>query len=353
VELRPILAGCRSSPSPRRRPPSSSIDLSCWSSSPLCSTMPRWRCAIPGGGLFQLAASSTAGFRRALDSQGFTEIQTPKIVASATETGANVFKLDYFGRAAYLAQSPQFHKQIMAGVFERVYEVRSVLRAEPHDTIRHIAEYVSLDAEMGFIEDHLEVMALAGRTVAGMVESVRERSAEAVQLLGISLPDVPSEIHRVHFAEAQAMIERATGEHLAGEPDLSPGHERWLGEWARREHGSEFLFITGYPMAKRPFYTHPDPRRPQFSNSFDLLFRGLELITGGQRLHRYKDYLAALASRGEAVEPYEWYLQAFRHGMPPHGGFAIGLERWVMLMSRLSNIREATLFPRDLNRLSP
>jgi nondiscriminating aspartyl-tRNA synthetase len=149
------------------------------------------------------------------------------------------------------------------------------------------------------------------------------------------------------------MIEEATGEKVVGEPDLAPAHERWLGEWAVAEHGSEFLFVVGYPMVKRPFYTHPDPDRPEFSNSFDLLFRGLELVTGGQRLHRYEDYLDALAARGESPEPLEGYLQAFRHGMPPHGGFAIGLERWVAQLTGASNIRETTLFPRDLNRVTP
>jgi nondiscriminating aspartyl-tRNA synthetase len=147
------------------------------------------------------------------------------------------------------------------------------------------------------------------------------------------------------------MIEAATERPTVGEPDLSPGHERWLGEWARREHGSEFLFVTGYPMVKRPFYTHPAPGHPETSNSFDLLFRGLELVTGGQRLHRYEDYLQALD--GQKLEPFEGYLEAFRHGMPPHGGFAIGLERWVARLAAVANIREVTLFPRDVHRLAP
>ena len=149
------------------------------------------------------------------------------------------------------------------------------------------------------------------------------------------------------------MIAAATGENLEGEPDLAPAHERWLGDWALREHGSDFLFVTGYPMAKRPFYTHPDPARPEFSNSFDLLFRGLELITGGQRLHRYDDYVAALEATGQGTADFAGYLQAFEYGMPPHGGFAIGLERWVARLTGAANIRETTLFPRDLTRLAP
>jgi len=303
--------------------------------------------------VFRVAAASIAGFRRALDGLGFTEIQTPKIVASATESGANVFTIDYFGRAAYLAQSPQFYKQMMVGVFERVYETGPVFRAEPHDTPRHLSEYASLDAELGFIADHRDVMAVAREAVSGMLAGVERAARDATALLRVELPRVPRQIPAVHFAEAQSMIVAATGEDLAGEPDLAPAHERWLGEWARREHDSDFVFVTGYPMAKRPFYTHPDPARPQFSNSFDLLFRGLELITGGQRLHLYDDYLAALGARGEDPLAYESYLQAFRYGMPPHGGFAIGLERWVSRLVGAANVRETTLFPRDRNRLTP
>jgi nondiscriminating aspartyl-tRNA synthetase len=302
---------------------------------------------------FRIAAASIAGFRERLDDAGFTEIQTPKIVASATESGANVFAIDYFGRAAYLAQSPQFYKQAMVGVFERVYETGPVFRAEPHDTPRHLSEYVSLDAELGFIVDHADVMAVAREAVAGMVASVEARAGEAAALLRIDVPQVPEQIPAVHFADAQAMIGAATGEDLSDEPDLAPAHERWLGEWARREHSSDFVFVTGYPMVKRPFYTHPDPARPRFSNSFDLLFRGLELITGGQRLHRYEDYVEALAARGEDPLAHESYLQAFRYGMPPHGGFAIGLERWVSRLVGAANVRETTLFPRDRNRLTP
>jgi nondiscriminating aspartyl-tRNA synthetase len=302
---------------------------------------------------FEVAAASLAGFRAALDGLGFTEIQTPKIVGSATESGANVFGLDYFGRPAYLAQSPQFYKQTMVGVFERVYEAGPVFRAEPHDTPRHLAEYVSLDAEVGFIDDHFTVMGFAREAVAGMVEGVRTRAAPALELLELRLPEVPEEIAVVGFTDAQRMIETSTRETVVGEPDLAPAHERWLGDWARREHNTDFVFVTGFPMVKRPFYTHPDPARPDFSNSFDLIFRGVELITGGQRLHLYEDYLAALTERGEQPDAYETYLGAFRHGLPPHGGFAIGLERWVARLVEATNVRETTLFPRDRTRLAP
>jgi nondiscriminating aspartyl-tRNA synthetase len=303
---------------------------------------------------FVLAAASMAGYRAALDRLGFTEIQTPKIAGTASEGGANVFRLDYFGRDAYLAQSPQLYKQTMVGVFERVYEVGPAFRAEPHDTPRHLAEYVSLDAEIGFIGDHFTVMGFAREAIAGMVAGVRKGAARAVELLDVELPAVPDEIPVVHFIDAQELIEAATGERVVGEPDLAPAHERWLGDWALREHASELLFVSGYPMAKRPFYTQPDPERPELSNSFDLLFRGVEIMTGGQRLHRYEDYLAALAARGQRAETYERpYLEAFRHGMPPHGGWGLGLERWLARLVRAANVRETTLFPRDLTRLVP
>ncbi|HVX47036.1 MAG TPA: aspartate--tRNA(Asn) ligase [Mycobacteriales bacterium] len=281
---------------------------------------------------FEISAAAVAGFRRVLDEQGFTEVHTPKIVASATESGANVFGIDYFGEKAYLAQSPQFYKQMLVGVFERVYEVGPVFRAEPHDTTRHLAQYTSLDVEFGFITDHTTVMALVRDVVAGMAGD---------------LIAVPEQIPVLHFSEAKALMTPD------GEPDLSPAEERWLGEWARAEHGSDFLFVTGYPMRKRPFYTHPDPRRPEYSYSFDLLFRGVELATGGQRLHNYADYVRALEAAGQDPAEYESYLRAFRYGMPPHGGFAIGLERWTARLTEAANVRETTLFPRDLHRFTP
>jgi nondiscriminating aspartyl-tRNA synthetase len=298
-----------------------------------------------------LAAASVGGFRTTLDASGFTEIHTPKVVAAATESGAKVFPIDWFGDRAFLAQSPQFYKQIMVGVFERVYEIGPVFRAEPHDTARHLAQYLSLDAEMGFIDDHTHVMATLRDVLAGMTANITERAGASLGLLELELPNIPLEIPAIDFVEAQHLIESDTGEPVVGEPDLAPAHERWLGDWALREHGSEFVFVVGYPMVKRPFYTHPDPRRPEASKSFDLLFRGLELVTGGQRLHLYDDYLAAL--HGQDLAPFEGYLEAFRHGMPPHGGFAIGLERWIARLTGAANIREVTLFPRDLHRLTP
>lgn len=303
--------------------------------------------------IFRLGAAAMAGFRGYLNGLGFTEIQTPKIVASATESGANVFKIDYFGRPAYLAQSPQFYKQIMVGVFERVFEVAPVFRAEPHDTTRHINEYVSLDVEFGFIDNHFTVMALLRDVMAAILARFVEQNAADLALVNATLPVVPATIPHIHFSDAQELIFQLHGVDVRGEPDLAPQDERYLGEWAKREYGSDFLFVVGYPMVKRPFYTHPDRTRPAYSNSFDLLFRGIELVTGGQRLHRYEEYLAALSERGLSPEPFATYLETFRYGMPPHGGFAIGLERLLMQLIGAPNLRQTTLFPRDINRLTP
>lgn len=306
---------------------------------------------------WEVAAASLRGFRATLDAAGFTEICTPKLVGTATESGANVFPVDYFGRPAYLAQSPQFYKQQMVGVFERVYEVGPVFRAEPHDTVRHLAEYRSLDVELGFVRDHRDVLAVLRDVLAGMADAVR--GSGAAERLGIEVPEIPAEIPVLHFADALALVGAPSDE-----PDLAPEHERALGEWALAEHGSDLVAVEGYPMVKRPFYTHPEPGSgpggpggapggERWSNSFDLLFRGLELVTGGQRLHRYADYVAALEARGEDPASYASYLAAFRHGMPPHGGFAIGLERWVARLVGAANVREVTPFPRDLHRLVP
>src|SRR6478735_10629099 len=295
-----------------------------------------------------LPAASLTGFRTTLDAGGFTEVCSPKLVESATESGANVFTVDDFGRPAYLAQSPQFYKQVLVGVFERVYEVGPVFRAEPHDTVRHLAEYVSLDVELGFIEDHRDVLRVLRDVLAGMVAAVHEHAGPAVALSGAEVPVVPEEIPVIHFRDALKLVGAPEDE-----PDLAPEHERALGAWALAEHGSDFVAVEGYPMAKRPFYTHAQPDDPRWSNSFDLLFRGLELVTGGQRLHRPSAYDAAIRARGEDPAAYASYLQAFEHGMPPHGGFAIGLERWTGRLVEAANVREVTLFPRDLNRLTP
>ena len=303
--------------------------------------------------ILRITAGIVAGFRKTLDAKGFTEIFSPKIVASATESGANVFQIDYFGQPAYLAQSPQFYKQIMVGVFERVYEVTPVFRAEPHSTSRHVNEFISLDVEFGFIKDHFTVMELLTDVVRGILIHLHNHYADELEMLKVELPEVGESIPWIYYPDAQELIYEREGVDVRGEPDLAPEHERALGEWAKEEYGSDFVFVPGYPMVKRPFYTHPNPDDPRYSNSFDLLFCGVELVTGGQRLHLYDDYLTAAKAAGYPLEPYQEYLECFKYGMPPHGGFAIGLERFVTQLLQVENVKWATLFPRDLTRLKP
>ncbi len=309
--------------------------------------------------VLKVAAGVMQGFRSTLAGLDFTEIQTPKLVASSTEGGAEVYAVEHFDKMAYLAQSPQFYKQIMVGVFERVYEVGPVFRAEKHSTRRHANEYVSLDVEFGFIENHFTVMRLLTQVVEGILSHLTACYPHELAALKVVMPKIAHDAEKqtfphIRFHEAQALLTEKYGVTDAiGEPDLTPEHERLLGQWAYDTYGSDFIFVVGYPMKKRPFYTHPNPEEPEFSNSFDLLFRGTELVTGGQRLHRYEDYINSAKKRGYSLEPFEKYFEAFRYGMPPHGGFAIGLERFVMQLCNLDNIRLATLFPRDIHRLTP
>ena len=292
------------------------------------------------------------GFRAALLARDFVEIFTPKLVGAATEGGANVFPVEYFGRKAYLAQSPQLYKQMLVGVHERVFEIGPVFRAEPHATTRHLNEYVSLDLEYGFINDHRDVMHLAQDVVREMMQRAAERHAAELRLFETTAPIV-DEIPIIAFHEAQELILREHGVDCRDELDLAPQHERWLGAWAAREHGSDFVFVEGYPTAKRPFYTMPNPTQPAVSNSFDLLFRGLEVITGGQREHRLDHLTRVMAERGVDPAPFDGYLDAFRYGMPPEGGCAFGLERFAAQLLGVGNVREVTAFPRDINRLTP
>ena len=272
---------------------------------------------------FALAAKAVGAFRATLDGLGFVEIQTPKLVGAATEGGANVFRVDYFEGDAYLAQSPQLYKQAMVGAFERVYEVGPAFRAEPHETARHLSEFTSLDAEMGFIRDQRDVMAVVEQCVLAMLEAVGQPTSGPIPI--------------VQFRDVRS----------GDEPDLAPEDERRICE----EHG-ELVFVEGFPTAKRAFYTHPGAD-PEWSTGFDLLYRGLEIVSGSQRLHRYDDYVAALESRALDPASFEGYLEAFRYGMPPHGGFALGLPRFMGQVLGLHNLRETTLFPRDRNRLTP
>ncbi|MGH2403399.1 MAG: aspartate--tRNA(Asn) ligase [bacterium] len=299
--------------------------------------------------VFRIAAALVAGFSRYLTSQGFTEIHTSKLVAAATEGGANLFRVDYGERPAYLAQSPQLYKQICVGAFERVFEVGPVYRNEPHETTRHLNEYTSLDVEMGFT-DLDSLLDLEAGLLAAMLEAVRADAGDALDLLGVTLPLV-TRIPRMRLAEARASLHRA-GRSYAPDDDLDPEGERLLGQ-EMAGGGHDFVFVTHYPAAVRPFYALPDPDASELTLSFDLLFRGLEVTTGGMRIHDHAHLVASMARRGLDPAPFAGYLEAFACGMPPHGGFAIGLERLTAQLCGLPNIRWATLFPRDRRRLTP
>jgi nondiscriminating aspartyl-tRNA synthetase len=301
---------------------------------------------------FRVYADLLQGFRDYLIPRGFTEVHTPKIVGSATEGGANVFKVEYFDRTAYLAQSPQIYKQIMVGVFERVFEIGPAFRAEEHSTVRHLNEFTSLDVEMGFISGPDEVMDLLIGVIEKMVRTPFERHPRDVEALGIEMPRFGN-VPRITLREAQRIILERHGEDNTAEPDLSPQDERWLGEWADAEYGTDFAFITHYPTSKRPFYTMPDPADPEYTFSFDLIYKGQELVSGSQRINSYDQQIKEMRARGIDPEPFGALLQALKFGMPPEGGFAIGSERLLMRLTGADNIRETTLFPRDVNRLTP
>ena len=302
--------------------------------------------------IFKIQAAIVQSFRDYLIGQRFTEFQAPKIVAQAAEGGANVFKIDYFGHKAYLAQSPQLYKQIMAGIFERAFTVTSVYRAEPHSTTRHLNEYVSLDYEMGFIADHTDIMKMHRGWIAHLIKLLEKDSAEQIKALGVNLPKIPKEIPTFKLTEAQDIITKEYGmKNAQGEPDLDPEHERLICQYASEKLGSEFVFITHYPTKKRPFYTFPDEKNSEETKSFDLLFRGVEITTGGQRINNYEQLLANLDKWGYKRENFSFYLEAFKYGMPPEGGCATGLERLTQKLCGLDNVKLATLFPRDMHRI--
>ncbi|MEX2534303.1 MAG: aspartate--tRNA(Asn) ligase [Trueperaceae bacterium] len=298
----------------------------------------------------KVQAELVRAFRSFLDDRGFTEIFTPKLVAAGAEGGANQFEVDYYGKRAFLAQSPQLYKQIMVAVFERVYEVAPVYRAEQSHTTRHLSEYLSMDVEFGFIEDDGDVMALQEELVKAMMEGVRNRCASQLATLGASAPDTSAPIPRIPLLEARELVRERYG-HMTGGKDLDPEAERLVGRWAKEEHGSDFVFVTHYPQAARPFYTYPT--EDGLTRGLDLLFRGVEISSGGQRIHRYERLLQELDKRGMNPESFTGYLEVFRHGMPPHGGFAIGAERLTALLLGIPNVRFARAFPRDGSRLQP
>ncbi len=301
--------------------------------------------------IFRVLNTVVDGFREFLKKEKFTEIHTSKIVASATEGGADLFRVDYFGRKANLAQSPQFYKQIMVGVYERVFEVGFVYRAEKHDTPRHLNEYLSLDVEMGFISGLDDLLELETRLLKYIFAKVREENEEELKMFGASLPDF-DEIPRVTLKEATSILKKEFGKSVIG-LELDAEGERLITEYARKKWGKELAFVTHYPLSKRPMYTYPDPGNPELSYSFDLIFRGLEITTGGQRIHDYRMLIEKIRERGLNPDDFSYYLDVFKFGMPPHGGFAIGAERIVSKILGLPNVRMASLFPRDRNRLEP
>ena len=302
--------------------------------------------------VFRVQECLGRAFRDYLRDQGFTEIHTPKIVHAEAEGGSNIFRLDYFGRKAFLAQSPQFYKQTMVGVYERVFELAPVFRAEKHSTARHLNEYTSMDFEMGFINSFEDVMAMETGFLQHAMALLREEYAQDVERLGIRIPDV-SAVPCIRFDEAKRLAAERYGYSIRDPYDLEPEEEHAIGRYAREVWESDFVFVTHYPSKKRPFYAMDDPEDPQYTLSFDLLFRGLEVTTGGQRIHDYRAQVAKMEARGMDPADFESYLMAHRHGLPPHGGLGIGLERLTMQLCGLDNVRYACLFPRDLSRLEP
>jgi nondiscriminating aspartyl-tRNA synthetase len=301
--------------------------------------------------IFKVQSVIIGAFRNFLVGEGFTEFQAPKLIGEDAEGGANAFPVEYFGNTAHLAQSPQLYKQIMVGVFERVFSTGNVYRAEKHSTTRHINEYTSLDIEMGFIKDHTDVMNMENRILAYVVRELREKCSEEFALFGTEIPDVPEKIPALKLREAQEIIKKETGEDCTKEPDLEPSHERFLCEYAKRTYNSDFIFVTHFPITKRPFYTHEDEQDPGYAKGGDLLFRGIEITTLAQRIHDYKTLVSAMEKKGLDPHKFRFYLQAFKYGMPPHGGFGLGLERLTAKLLGLDNVKQATLFPRDLNRI--
>ena len=302
--------------------------------------------------VFKIQEGIARGFREFLFSQNFTEIRTPKICAQGAEGGANIFKLDYFGKQVFLAQSPQFYKQMLVPVYERVFEVGPVFRAEHHDTSRHLNEYISMDLEMGFIDSFYDIMNMETGALKYIMALLKKDYAEEIALLNAQLPEV-GEIPVVKFMDAKEIITKKFKKKITDYRDFEPEEEQLLGKWAQKEFGSDFLFVTHYPSEKRPFYAMDDPADPAYTLSFDLLFRGIEITTGGQRIHDYNEQVAKMRARGMDPADFESYLMAHKYGMPPHGGLGLGLERITMHLLGFKNVRYASMFPRDINRVTP
>ena len=301
---------------------------------------------------FKIQEGIVRGFRDYLLSRDFTEIRTPKIVARGAEGGSNVFKLEYFNKKAELGQSPQFYKQTMVGVYDRVFEAAPVFRAEKHNTTRHLNEYTSLDFEMGYIDSFRDEMDMETGMLQYVIKLLEQDYKKELDMLGVTLPEV-GRIPAVRFDQAKELVSRKYDRKIRNPYDLEPEEELLIGRYFQEEYGSDFVFVTHYPSKKRPFYAMDDPADPRFTLSFDLLFRGLEVTTGGQRIHDYREITAKMEKRGMDPEDIASYLMIFKYGMPPHGGLGIGLERLTMRLLDEQNVREASLFPRDVTRLEP
>lgn len=301
--------------------------------------------------IFKVEETIIQAFRKALMDKDFTEFEAPTIVPVATEGGAEVFSINYYDYNAYLAQSPQLYKQIMVSVFERAFTVGRAYRAEPSITTRHLSEYITLDCEFGFINSWTDLMDMAEYMLRKVFSAVEDNCQPELSMYESTLPKLSSKIPRLKMREAQQIIFERTGRDNRKEPDLEPEDEREICRWALEKHSSELVFVTHYPTNKRPFYTFPDPEDPEYTYSFDLLGRGLEWITGGQRINDYQTLVNGIKKKGLNPEDFEMYLKAFRYGMPPEGGFALGAERITSMILGLGNVREASLFPRDMERV--
>lgn len=302
--------------------------------------------------IFRIQNGITIAMREFLQANHFIEIHTPKIVYAGAEGGANIFKLNYFGKEAFLAQSPQFYKQMMVGVHERVFEIAPVFRAEKHDTSRHLNEYTSVDFEMGYIKRFEEIMEMETAMLKYVMAYLKGHYETDFSLLKAEIPQI-SEIPSIKFREAKELIAKECGRKIKDYTDFEPEEEKLLSELILKKTGSEFVFITHYPSSKRPFYAMDSEENPEETLSFDLLFRGLEITTGGQRIHEYEMQVAKMQAREMNVESFESYLMMHRYGMPPHGGLGLGLERLTAKLLGFENVRMATLFPRDVHRLVP
>ena len=302
--------------------------------------------------IFKIQHGITKAIRQFLDSRDFTEIHSPKLVSQGAEGGANIFSLDYFGKKAFLAQSPQFYKQQMTAVFGKVYEIAPVFRAEKHSTSRHINEYTSVDLEMGFIDSFVDLMEVETGALKYTMELLKTEYAREVKILNIPIPEI-DKIPSVRFKDAKEMIAEQYNRKIKDPYDLEPEEEQLISKLFAEKYNSEFVFVTHYPVKKRPFYAMDDPEDNKYTLSFDLLFRGMEITTGGQRIDDYDTQVEKMKSKGLDPADFESYLMIHKHGMPPHGGWGIGLERLCMKLMNESNVRVASMFPRDMSRLEP